>query len=112
MDGKALEEHRALIRADAHGLVGLRDLEILQDRLWRYNIRYSPRQLRQGLPGRIERAQGDQNVWYTGGALSHWNVDSIVDGNHRLALRFAQRTGVGLIKRLRLAQRGGLLRDL
>jgi hypothetical protein len=39
LEGAPIEAHRAAIRADAEGIVGLRDLELPKDRLWSYNIR-------------------------------------------------------------------------
>ena len=35
----------------------------------------------------IDDSQGEQNVWYTGATLSHWNIDAITDFNHKLAKR-------------------------
>ena len=92
--------------------MGLKDIEILHERLWRYNIRYTPEQLRSGVPQAIDKAQGEGNVWYAGGALSHWNVDSITDGSHRLVGRFARKLGLPWRERMRLFRWDDLLRDL
>ncbi len=61
----------------------------MRDRLWEYNIRYSPSQILEGVPEQINNAQGENNIWYTGGALSHWNVESIINFNKALAKRMA-----------------------
>ena len=71
-------------------VLGVRAVEVIEDRIWEYNIRYSPTQLRAGLPGLIDKAQGNHHVWYSGGTLSHWNVESILNFNQALAHRFAQ----------------------
>lgn len=92
--------------------MALKDVEIVRERLWRYNVRYSRAQIARGLPAFIEAARGEKHVWYTGGALSHWNVDAITDFNHRLARRFARHIGLGLRPRLRLLRLDDLVRDL
>jgi hypothetical protein len=98
--------------ADACSGVGLEDVEILADRLWRYNIRFSAGQLRSGVPGAIDRAQGEANVWYAGGSLSHWNIDSITDASQRFTRRFARAIGAPIDVQLRLLRMDGMLRDL
>lgn len=74
--------------SDFEDIVGTKNIEIVEDRIWEYNIRYSSSQIEAGLPGQINKAQGEGNVWYTGGALSHWNVESILNYNHILAKRY------------------------
>ena len=88
-DAKKEEVSRSFIH-DFQQVLGVRDVEVIEDRIWEYNIRYSPAQLRAGLPCRIDNAQGVDHVWYSGGALSHWNVESILNFNEALALRFTQ----------------------
>ena len=44
-----------------------------------YNPRFSAAAIREGLHLDIRRAQGKNNIWYTGGMLSHWDVDSIYE---------------------------------
>ncbi len=110
--GLTLEQQRELVLRDAETIIGLRDLEFRFDRLWRYNIRYSPAQLRAGLPAFLDDIQGRDGVWYTGGALSHWNVDSITDFNHELAQRFAQQIGASALDRLQLWRADELVSDL
>ena len=56
--------------SDFEDIVGTKNIEIVEDRIWEYNIRYSSSQIEAGLPGQINKAQGEGNVWYTGGALS------------------------------------------
>jgi hypothetical protein len=112
IDGLSVEAHRERIRADAERIVGLRDMEFRFDRIWRYNIRYSPAQLRDGLPLFLDDAQGREGVWYSGGALSHWNVDAITDFNHVLAQRFACHIGAPILEQLELERIDEVVRDL
>lgn len=109
---RRLEENRAKVVADMENLVGLKEIEILHDRLWRYNIRYSHDQLEGHLPILIDDSQGQQGIWYTGGTLSHWNIDAITDYNHKLAKRFAQRIGLPWLTRLKLFRLADLVSDL
>ncbi len=44
-----------------------------------YNPRFSVAAIREGLHLDIRKAQGENNIWYTGGMLSHWDVDSIYE---------------------------------
>ncbi len=74
---------------DFENTLGVTNLEIVEDRLWEYNIRYSQSQILEGIPEKINNAQGENNIWYTGGALSHWNVESIINFNKALAKRMA-----------------------
>jgi hypothetical protein len=101
-----LEKNRAQVISDMRGIVGLEDIEIVHEYLWRYNIRYSRKQIEEGLPLFIEASQGEQHVWYTGGTLSHWNIDAITDYNHQLAKRFAKRIGLPFRARLKLFRLG------
>ncbi len=108
---KRLEHNRKQVVEDMQNIVKLRNVEIVQDRLWRYNIRYSLEQLHKGLPLFIEGSQGKQNVWYTGGTLSHWNIDAITDYNQVLAKRFAKQIGLPFLTRLKLYHLADLFRD-
>lgn len=112
IDHDALLVNRDRVVADMTAIVGLRDIRIVHDRLWRYSIRYSAAQLRDGLPGRIAERQGAGGVWYTGGALSHWDVDTIANFNQALAWRFAIGAGVPLATRLRIVRLRDLVRSL
>jgi len=110
-NAQRLEKNREQVLADMREIVGLEGIEIVHERLWRYNIRYSRQQMEDGLPLFLEQSQGEQNVWYTGGALSHWNIDAITDYNHHLARRFAKRAGFPLRTRLKLLRFGQVLTD-
>ena len=57
----------------------------------------------------LDDSQGEQHVWYTGGTLSHWNIDAITDFNHQLAKRFAKRIGLSFRTRRKLFRLGGWL---
>lgn len=108
----ALVENRKAIEADMASIVGLTDIGIVQDRLWRYGIRFSEAQLTQGLPAAIAERQGEENVWYSGGSLCHWDVDMIANMNQDLAWRFARRAGLSFLDRLRLLRLRDLFKDL
>lgn len=112
VEGQSVEAHRERVLREARDIVGLKDIEMVTDRLWRYNVRYSAGQLRKGLPAVLERAQGQQSTWYSGGALSHWNVESIMGFNHTLAGRFAEQLGAPLKTKLKLWRWDPVVRDL
>jgi hypothetical protein len=57
-------------------------------RFYRYDIQYSPKQLQTRLPQLIESKQGLDNVYYSGGTLSHWDVNSIHNFNVGLVTKF------------------------
>lgn len=42
-----------------------------------YNVRFSAVAIRDGIHLKVRKAQGKNNIWYSGGMLSHWDVDSI-----------------------------------
>jgi hypothetical protein len=52
-----------------------------------YNVHWSPRQLAQGVPQKVDRLQGLDGVWFSGGQLSHWNVESILQASIALVSR-------------------------
>ena len=58
---------------------------------FQYNVRFSTQAIREGLHLKINDLQGHQNIWYSGGLLSHWDVDSIMEHNRILAARMAYR---------------------
>ena len=49
-----------------------------------YNLRFSISAIREGLHLKIRKAQGKNNIWYSGGMLSHWDVDSIYEFDRNL----------------------------
>ena len=107
-----LERNHEQVVADMENIVGLENVEIVHERLWRYNIRYSQEQLREGLPLFIEASQGKKHVWYSGGTMSHWNIDAITDYSHYLAVRFAKQIGVPFFTRLKVFRLADLFSDL
>ena len=111
-EAEALRKNRDRMLEDMKNIVGLRNISILHERLWRYSIRYSPIQLNQGLPAAISARQGVDNVWYTGGALSHWDVDMIANFSQSLAWRFGKRVGLSFLRRLRIIRLRDLFKDL
>jgi hypothetical protein len=109
---KALLTNRARIVTDMQEIVGLRDIRIVEDRLWRYGIRFSGEQLKQGLPARIAAEQGRGNVWYSGGSLCHWDIDMIANMNQDLAWAFAKRAGLSFLDRLRIVRFRDIIKDI
>lgn len=107
-----LSATREQVVRDMTELLGLRQVRIVEDRFWRYGIRFSSAQLGQGLPQAIARRQGESHVWYTGGTLSHWDVDMIANFNQDLAWRFARSVGVSWLDRLRIVRLRDLFKDL
>ncbi len=110
-DQTRLERNRDQVVHDMKKFVGLEDIDILHDRLWRYNNRYSQQQLIEGLPMFIEASQGKKHVWYAGGTMSHWNIDAITDYSLLLVKRFAKRIDAPFFKRLKLRRMGSLFSD-
>ena len=53
---------------------GINSYKIIDDFIWKYNIRYSNWQLKNKIPQLLEKST---QIWYNSGALSHWNVESI-----------------------------------
>lgn len=53
---------------------GITNYKIIDDFVWKYNIRYSTKQFKQKIPQLLENSQ---QVWYNSGTMSHWNVESI-----------------------------------
>lgn len=51
---------------------------------FRYNLRFSAAAVKRDLPGQLNRLQGFQHIWYSGGLLSHWDVSSIYEYNRWL----------------------------
>ena len=47
---------------------------MIDDFIWKYNIRYSNEQFKKEIPILLEE---QQQIWYNSGAMSHWNVESI-----------------------------------
>ncbi len=110
-DQERLEVNKKQVIEDMQKIVRLRDVKIFHDRLWRYNIRYSQKQLIEGLPLFIEGSQGKQNVWYAGGTMSHWNIDAITDYSLLLVRRFAKQVDAPFFARLKLKRMGSLFSD-
>ena len=52
-----------------------------------YNHRFSVEGIRDGLHRKVRKAQGINNIWYSGGMLSHWDVDSIYEFDKNLVDR-------------------------
>lgn len=104
--------NRRRVVDDMEHIVGLRDIRIVTDKLWRYSIRFSEEQLRLGLPSVVSSLQGVDNVWYLGGTLSHWDVDMISNFNQSLAWRFASEVGLSFFTRLSIVRLRDLFRDL
>lgn len=107
-----LKANRAAIVRDMEQIVGLKEVRILDDKLWRYAVRYSPQQFQQGLPAAIAARQGTGHVWYTTGQFAHWDVDMIANFNQALAWEFGGAAGLSLLDRLRIYRLRDLIKDL
>lgn len=46
-----------------------------------YNLRFSEQAIEKGLPFQLKQLQGKNNIWYSGGLMSHWDVSSIIEHN-------------------------------
>jgi len=108
----ALRHNRELVIEDMQTIVGLKDVQIIDDRLWRYGVRFSADQLDQGLPAALAARQGEGNVWYAGGAFGHWDVDMIANFDQCLVWRFAKQAGLSLFARLHLIRLRDIFKDL
>ena len=53
---------------------GIIKYSIIDDFVWKYNIRYSDKQFKKKIPMLLEE---HKQVWYNSGVMSHWNVESI-----------------------------------
>ena len=78
------EQLRDLVLKDITKISGVDNITIKAFRCLRYNIHYAPQQLQQKLPQSIAAMQGKHRIWYSGGTLSHWNVESINRFNQQL----------------------------
>lgn len=58
-------------------------------RSFRYNLRFSFKALSEGLLEHFEQLQGVDNIWYSGGMMSHWDISSIYEHNKWLANKVA-----------------------
>lgn len=108
---EALRKNRERIVEDMKGMQ-LQDVQILDERLWRYGVRFSTDQLTDGLPAAIAARQGEANVWYAGGSFGHWDVDMIANFSQDLILRFAKQVGLSWLDRLRIIRFRDLFKDL
>lgn len=111
-NAERLERNKRTVVQDMEDIVKLTGVEIRHQRLWRYSIRYSSGQILKGLPGLVHKSQGEQNVWYAGATLSHWDVDAITDDSLVLVKRFAKKIGVPYLTRFsRLFRFANLIAD-
>lgn len=53
---------------------GITKYKIIDDFIWKYNIRYSNEQFKKKIPILLEE---HKHIWYNSGVMSHWNVESI-----------------------------------
>jgi hypothetical protein len=53
---------------------GITKYKIIDDFIWKYNIRYSNEQFKKKIPIQLEE---HEQIWYNSGVMSHWNVESI-----------------------------------
>jgi hypothetical protein len=90
-DGAAMDDD-TIVRMACEELRTVRDfgqISVVGLRRYRYNVHFSAAQLTAGLPQYIDAMQGSGRVWYGGGALSHWDLESIAVQSRKLVDRFA-----------------------
>lgn len=92
--GLAEPELREALRADL-GARGIRLVNLVDLRRWKYFPRYRPEAVREGLPNTMRAMQGEAGTFYTGATFSHELVSSIVNFNAVLAERIAREAGAG-----------------
>jgi hypothetical protein len=54
-------------------------------KVFNYDLRFTKDAIMQGIHLQLEKLQGVNHIWYSGGMLSHWDVDAIHEFNERLA---------------------------
>lgn len=57
-------------------------------KIFNYNLRFTEEAIAQGIHLQLRKLQGVNHIWYSGGMLSHWDIDSISEFNKKLALDF------------------------
>ena len=77
--------------AQIRGDFGFADAEVIEQRAFDYNLRFTAEAIARGAHREVERRQGEGGVWYSGGLLSHWDIDAIAEHNRRLVRRLAHR---------------------
>jgi len=82
IDSMMLTIDTAYNRSETHFVDGFWEL-------YRYNVRFSTEQFDLKLPQKIDAVQGTNNIWYGGGALSHWNVGDILHQSSMIVERMA-----------------------
>lgn len=55
-------------------------------KIFNYNLRFKEEAIEQGIHLQLRKLQGVNHIWYSGGMLSHWDIDSISEFNKKLAL--------------------------
>ncbi|MFT5457199.1 MAG: hypothetical protein ACI9K2_003692, partial [Myxococcota bacterium] len=87
-DASLDERLAAQLRADL-ALEGAELKEVIEQRVWDYFPRLSAEGIAAGGVNRLERMQGIDGVWYSGGSVVLESIDHIVDYNTVLAMRMA-----------------------
>jgi hypothetical protein len=68
---------------------GARNPKVCKQARWKYAPQLGSAAILEGGLGRMERQQGQHNLWVSGATASHEAVDNIVDYNERLVERMA-----------------------
>ncbi len=84
-------ELKSKISEQANAELELPVKDIHYFKVYDYNLRLSSAAIKAGLHRKIDRLQGAGSIWYSGGMLSHWDVDSIHEFNMKLVDRFVYR---------------------
>lgn len=66
-----------------------------------YNLRFSTEAIREGIHLKVRKLQGKNNIWYSGGMLSHWDVDSIYEFDRDLVNKLEYRDNPSVLNYLK-----------
>jgi hypothetical protein len=58
-------------------------------KIYDYNLRFTSDAVMRGVPSQIEKLQGVDNIWYNGGLVSHWDVDSISEMSNYISVNLS-----------------------
>ncbi len=83
-DGMDKESLEPLLQRQIETELGLSVAQVHFHEIFDYNRRFTVDAVRSGIPAEIAARQGKDGIWYSGGLLSHWDINSISQFNRRL----------------------------
>ena len=81
---KSESEILEMLKKELYSFRDFGKISLKKFRKYKYNLQFSPEQLINKVPQKIAAIQGKDNIYYSGGLLSHWNVESISRFNKNL----------------------------